>query len=97
MQQITGNTTHSTHLDLFGTFFGETKVNRGWLTKETIVQFKLFNEPIQMWKKSLRGKTVPSSNLLPLINGILTTCYFSSELKLHLLVLIPLTQWMIIP
>jgi len=54
---VPGNTTHSTHLDLFGTFFGETKVNRGWLTKETIVQFKLFNEPIQMWKKSLRGKT----------------------------------------
>jgi len=54
---ISGNGRHNAHLDLFGTYFGETRVNRGWLTKETIVQFKLFSEPIQMWKKSLRGKS----------------------------------------
>jgi len=54
---VPGNSTEFAHLDLFGTYFGETRVSRGWLTKETIVQFKLFNDPIEMWKKSLRGKS----------------------------------------
>ena len=30
----------------------------GWLTKETVVQLKLYNDPIRMWKKSLHGKSV---------------------------------------
>ena len=46
------------HIDLFGTYNGETRVDRGWLTKETVVQLKLYNEPIRMWKKSLHGKAV---------------------------------------
>jgi len=46
------------HLDLFGTYDGETKVDRGWLSKETIVQLKMFNNPVEMWKKSLRGKVL---------------------------------------
>ncbi|KZS21732.1 Glycerophosphocholine phosphodiesterase GPCPD1 [Daphnia magna] len=44
------------HIDLFGTYNGETRVDRGWLTKETVVQLKLYNDPIRMWKKSLHGK-----------------------------------------
>ncbi|XP_046443708.1 glycerophosphocholine phosphodiesterase GPCPD1-like [Daphnia pulex] len=45
------------HIDLFGTYNGETRVDRGWLTKETVVQLKLYNDPIRMWKKSLHGKS----------------------------------------
>ncbi len=33
-------------------------MDRGWLTKETVVQLKLYNDPIRMWKKSLHGKSV---------------------------------------
>jgi len=54
----TGIINDPVHVDLFGTYNGETKIDRGWLTKESIVQLKLYNDPIQMWKKSMLGKSV---------------------------------------
>jgi len=34
------------------------KIERGWLTDETVIQFKLFNNPIKLWKNRLQNKKV---------------------------------------
>jgi len=69
-----------THINLFGTYDGETRIDRGWLTKETVIQLKLCSNPIQIWKKSLcdkrlRVKVTPVEVDLPepsmqAVNGI---------------------------
>ena len=59
-----------TLINLFGTYEGETRIDRGWLTKETVIQLKLSSNPIQIWKKSLCDKRV-SSLLLLLLFGYL--------------------------
>lgn len=33
-------------------------VSSGWLTSETIVQLKMFNNPITIWKRKHRGKRI---------------------------------------
>ncbi|CAD6227564.1 GSCOCG00001248001-RA-CDS [Cotesia congregata] len=40
----------------FGYYNGYYKVERGWLTDETVMQFKLFNNPIKIWKNRLQNK-----------------------------------------
>lgn len=42
----------------FGYYNGYYKVERGWLTDETVIQFKLFNNPIKLWKDRLQNKKV---------------------------------------
>lgn len=42
--------------DKFGYNNGYYKVERGWLTDETVMQFKLFNNPIKIWKNRLQNK-----------------------------------------
>ena len=59
-----------TLINLFGTYDGETRIDRGWLTKETVIQLKLSSNPIQIWKKSLCDKRV-SSLLMLLLFGYL--------------------------
>nr|XP_012151098.1 PREDICTED: glycerophosphocholine phosphodiesterase GPCPD1-like isoform X1 [Megachile rotundata]XP_012151099.1 PREDICTED: glycerophosphocholine phosphodiesterase GPCPD1-like isoform X1 [Megachile rotundata] len=44
--------------DKFGYYNGYCKIERGWLTDETVVQFKLFNNPIKLWKNRLQNKKV---------------------------------------
>jgi glycerophosphocholine phosphodiesterase GPCPD1 len=44
--------------DIFGLYDGCKMVDRGWLTTETVVQFKLFENPIQLWKCKYEGRKV---------------------------------------
>lgn len=45
-------------IDTFGTYNGVTRIERGWLTIETIVQFKLFNNPLTLWKPRYINRTI---------------------------------------
>ncbi|XP_011162338.1 glycerophosphocholine phosphodiesterase GPCPD1 [Solenopsis invicta] len=44
--------------DKFGYHNNYCKIERGWLTDETVIQFKLFNNPIKLWKNRLQNKKV---------------------------------------
>ncbi|XP_011868687.1 PREDICTED: glycerophosphocholine phosphodiesterase GPCPD1-like [Vollenhovia emeryi] len=44
--------------DKFGYYNNYSKIERGWLTDETVIQFKLFNNPIKLWKSRLQNKKV---------------------------------------
>jgi hypothetical protein len=44
--------------DIFGLYNGSKMIDRGWLTTETVVQFKLFEDPIQLWKHKYEGRKV---------------------------------------
>ncbi|XP_076283163.1 glycerophosphocholine phosphodiesterase GPCPD1 isoform X2 [Lasioglossum baleicum] len=44
--------------DMFGYYNGYSKIERGWLTDETVIQFKLFNNPIKLWKDRLQNRKV---------------------------------------
>ncbi|KZC11953.1 Glycerophosphocholine phosphodiesterase GPCPD1 [Dufourea novaeangliae] len=44
--------------DTFGYYNGYCKIERGWLTDETVIQFKLFNNPIKLWKNRLQNRKV---------------------------------------
>ncbi|XP_058804972.1 glycerophosphocholine phosphodiesterase GPCPD1-like isoform X1 [Phymastichus coffea] len=42
----------------FGYHNGYMKVERGWLTDETVIQFKLFNNPVKLWKNKLQNRRI---------------------------------------
>ncbi|XP_031850535.1 glycerophosphocholine phosphodiesterase GPCPD1 isoform X2 [Nomia melanderi] len=42
--------------DKFGCYNGYCKIERGWLTDETVIQFKLFDNPIKLWKNRLQNR-----------------------------------------
>ncbi|RLU18153.1 hypothetical protein DMN91_010396 [Ooceraea biroi] len=42
----------------FGYHNNYCKVERGWLTDETVIQFKLFNNPVKLWKNRLQNRKV---------------------------------------
>lgn len=44
--------------DKFGHHDGYMKIERGWLTDETVIQFKLFNNPIKLWKNKLQNRPI---------------------------------------
>lgn len=44
--------------DIFGLYDSCKMTDRGWLTTETVVQFKLFENPIQFWKHKYEGRKV---------------------------------------
>lgn len=46
--------------DIFGFYQQFERVERGWLTSETAIQIKLFNNPIELWKAKLKGRPVRS-------------------------------------
>lgn len=48
--------------DTFGFYDNKERVERGWLTTETALQLKLFNNPIQIWKSKLQGRKVIIDN-----------------------------------
>ena len=41
-------------LDQFGHITPVRHVDRGWLSAESVVQLKLFNNPVQLWKRRQR-------------------------------------------
>ncbi|XP_068150445.1 glycerophosphocholine phosphodiesterase GPCPD1 [Drosophila tropicalis] len=45
------------NIDIFGSFNGQHKVDRGWLTKETLVQLKFFYAPFT-WKQRMKRRHV---------------------------------------
>ncbi|KAL2719446.1 glycerophosphocholine phosphodiesterase GPCPD1 isoform X4 [Vespula squamosa] len=44
--------------EIFGCHNGYCKIERGWLTDETVIQFKMFDNPIKLWKHRLQNKKV---------------------------------------
>lgn len=44
--------------EFFGEFEGYTKIERGWLTKESVVQFKLYNNPLTLFRPKFASRTV---------------------------------------
>ncbi|XP_021926115.1 glycerophosphocholine phosphodiesterase GPCPD1-like isoform X2 [Zootermopsis nevadensis] len=52
--------------DIFGLYDSGKMIDRGWLTTETVVQFKLFENPIQLWKRKYEGRKV-HIKLTPLV------------------------------
>ncbi|XP_032674256.1 glycerophosphocholine phosphodiesterase GPCPD1-like isoform X2 [Odontomachus brunneus] len=44
--------------DKFGFYNGYYKIEQGWLTDETVIQFKIFNNPIKLWKNRLQNRKV---------------------------------------
>ncbi|GIY81252.1 hypothetical protein CDAR_430131 [Caerostris darwini] len=45
-------------LDVFGYQGDIESVSKGWLTSETIVQLKMFNSPVTIWKRRYREKPI---------------------------------------
>lgn len=56
--EVGSMSSHGALVELFGTCNGETSIDRGWLTTETVIQLKFVADPIRVWKKTLRDKTV---------------------------------------
>uniref|UniRef100_A0A1B6ETP9 GP-PDE domain-containing protein n=1 Tax=Cuerna arida TaxID=1464854 RepID=A0A1B6ETP9_9HEMI len=52
------NVDQADEIDTFGCYDHCERVERGWLTSETAIQFKLFNKPIELWKPKLRNRPV---------------------------------------
>lgn len=48
----------SNHVDTFGDHDNYYRVDSGWLTKETMVQFKLFNNALTLWKPRFANRPV---------------------------------------
>lgn len=46
------------NLDVFGYQDDVESVSSGWLTAETVVQLKLFNNPVTIWKRRYRDKKI---------------------------------------
>lgn len=44
--------------DEFGTINKFNKIEEGWLTKECVVQFKLYNNPLTLWRPKYASRTV---------------------------------------
>lgn len=44
--------------DVFGDFYNSTRVDSGWLTQESVVQLKLFNNPLTLWRPKFSSRTV---------------------------------------
>jgi hypothetical protein len=51
-------------IDVFGIYEGTEGteiVEHGWLTAETVIQFKIANDPILLWKKKFKNVPVRES------------------------------------
>ncbi|XP_020800799.1 glycerophosphocholine phosphodiesterase GPCPD1 isoform X1 [Drosophila serrata] len=57
------------HSDIFGSFRGQEKVDRGWLTQETLVQLKFFYAPFtfkqRMKRRHVQVKVTPMNLSIP--------------------------------
>ncbi|XP_064457256.1 glycerophosphocholine phosphodiesterase GPCPD1-like isoform X2 [Ornithodoros turicata] len=52
---ICPNVDKNASIDIFANYDGEEKVESGWLTSETAVQFKFFGKAVVLWKKKYRS------------------------------------------
>lgn len=50
--------TNPDQLDTFGEYDNSSKIERGWLTKESVVQLQLYNNPLTLWKTRFAGRLV---------------------------------------
>lgn len=55
---VVSNNHQAVEPDTFGLYDGCKMTDRGWLTTEIVVQFKLFENPIQFWKYKYEGRKV---------------------------------------
>ncbi|XP_063223279.1 glycerophosphocholine phosphodiesterase GPCPD1 isoform X2 [Bacillus rossius redtenbacheri] len=44
--------------DVYGQHDGTVKVDQGWLTTNTVIQLKFFNNPLVLWKRKLQGRKI---------------------------------------
>ncbi|KAG8232830.1 hypothetical protein J437_LFUL013370, partial [Ladona fulva] len=58
LQKVSSNILENPEPEEFGLHDNKNRVERGWLTGDTVLQLKLFDNPIQLWKKKLKGKKV---------------------------------------
>lgn len=56
--------------EIFGSYDGQMVLEKGWLTSETVVQFKLYNNPIHLWKKKLQNRKVSSNNSAMMMSDV---------------------------
>ncbi|KAG0444492.1 hypothetical protein HPB47_013735, partial [Ixodes persulcatus] len=42
-------------IDIFGSYDGEERMEPGWLTSESVVQLKMFNSPVVLWKRKYQS------------------------------------------
>nr|XP_018898262.1 PREDICTED: glycerophosphocholine phosphodiesterase GPCPD1 [Bemisia tabaci] len=52
------NMNENVESEIFGSYDGQMVLEKGWLTSETVVQFKLYNNPIHLWKKKLQNRKI---------------------------------------
>lgn len=57
-KDVVSNNHQDTEPDIFGLYDGSKMIDRGWLTSETVVQFKLFGDSVQLWKHKYEGRRV---------------------------------------
>lgn len=50
-REIHKNEESSNNMDTFGVVNGDEKIDGGWLTTETVLQFKFFNNPFHLKQK----------------------------------------------
>jgi hypothetical protein len=55
---VASNNHEAVEPDIFGLYDSSKMIDRGWLTTETVVQFKLSEDPIQLWKRKYEGRKV---------------------------------------
>jgi glycerophosphocholine phosphodiesterase GPCPD1 len=55
---VVSNNQQAMEPDIFGLYDCCKMIDRGWLTTETVVQFKLFENPLQFWKYKYEGRKV---------------------------------------
>jgi hypothetical protein len=55
---VVSNNHQAVEPDIFGLYDGCKMTDRGWLTTETVLQFKLIENPIQFWKYKYEGRKV---------------------------------------
>lgn len=46
------------HVDTFGEYDNFSRIERGWLTMESLVQLQLFHNPLTLWKSRFSGRLV---------------------------------------
>ncbi|KAJ4441238.1 hypothetical protein ANN_11089 [Periplaneta americana] len=57
-KEVCSNNHQDVEPDIFGLYDSGKMIDRGWLTSETVVQFKLVEDAIQLWKQKFQGREV---------------------------------------
>jgi hypothetical protein len=54
--------------DIFGPYGGSKMIDGEWITSETVVQFKLFGDSVQLWKQKYEGRQVQCAQFIWLLS-----------------------------